>query len=106
MEYRRLKRDAIRSPGRAAILRDIHYLLALLDEEPEDETELLEEMASLREAVNDLESAIREMTVTLHDTLNPTLFPEPLRNGPPPRERELSYNGLIELSCDEDEVPF
>jgi hypothetical protein len=113
MEYRKLKPYAHRSPRRALILRDIDSLLELLDEEPDNESELLEEMASLREAVNDLESVmlracegIEEVAALLHDALNPTLFPEPLRYGPPAPEQELSYNGLIDFSCREDDVPF
>jgi hypothetical protein len=82
---------------------EIEYLLGLLDEDPEDDRELLEEMSSLREAVNDLEAAINEVASMLHDAFHPKPFPEPLRDGPPPPERELSYNGLVEFSTD---VPF
>jgi len=114
MEYRKLKPHAHRSPRRALILRDIDSLLELLDEEPDDDSELLEEMASVREAVNALESVlvracdgIEQVAALLHDALNPKLFPEPLRNGSlPPPERDLSYNGLLDFSSDEDDVPF
>lgn len=113
MEYRKLNRHARRSHGRVIILPDLESLIELLDEEPEGEGELLEEIDSLRTAVNGLELAmlracegIEQVASLLYDALNPTLFPEPLRDGPPIPERDLSYNGLIDFSKNHNDVPF
>ena len=75
--------------------------------------ELAEEVAYLREAVQDLESVLtqtcenlEEVVTSFRDRVYPVPFPEPLRDGPSPQQQELSTNGLVDFSQRDDDPPF
>lgn len=112
MESRRFSR---RAPKILAL--DLDSVLALLSERETESIdsgrELAEEVAYLREAVQDLESVLTqaceslgEVVTLLRDRLYPAPFPEPLRDGPLPQRQELSSNGLVDFAQRDDDPPF
>ena len=75
---------------------------------------LLDEVSEIREILLEFEPLLtrtcegfEEIAALIYSELYPQPFPDPLYDGPPPQQFELSSNGLVAFSCGkDDDVPF